>query len=197
KIRNVRVLVEIEANKGLHDSIEINYVFGHSSFICNVRPTTVEEIEKTKTKINTDKGKDGFEEVRNRRDKGKENRVPNTPAENEIENDKDKLKGKDVIDGEPPDLEKVWNIGRSNVNELRRSANKYVVLSKDNDESVEKQREEIMIDKRLIMDEFVKKKLRENENSDEEDVCENAESAVQSVITDEVSGKGDGMGNIC
>ncbi|GJY35145.1 RNA-directed DNA polymerase, eukaryota, reverse transcriptase zinc-binding domain protein, partial [Tanacetum coccineum] len=125
KLGYARVLVEIEANKGLHDSIEINYVFGHSSFICNVRPTTVEEIEKTKTKINTYNRKDGFEEVKNIRDKGKENRVPNTPAENEIENDKDKLKGKDVIDGEPPDLEKVWNIGRSNVNELRRSANKY------------------------------------------------------------------------
>ncbi|GKC48510.1 RNA-directed DNA polymerase, eukaryota, reverse transcriptase zinc-binding domain protein [Tanacetum coccineum] len=74
-----------------------------------------------------------------------------------------------------------------------------------------------MIDKRLIMDEYVKKNLqpfvsetkncthdmikyfkyswgamerRENENSDEQDVCENAESAVQSVIADEVSGKG-------
>ncbi|GKA57216.1 RNA-directed DNA polymerase, eukaryota, reverse transcriptase zinc-binding domain protein [Tanacetum coccineum] len=94
KLGYARVLVEIEANKGLHDSIEINYVFGHSSFICNVRPTTVEEIKKTKTKINTYNRKDGFEEVKNIRDKGKENRVPNTPAEKEIENEKDKVKRK-------------------------------------------------------------------------------------------------------
>ncbi|GJV10355.1 hypothetical protein Tco_1351896 [Tanacetum coccineum] len=210
RLRYARILVEIEATKGLPNNIEINYVFGHNNFKCAIRPRTIEEIEKTMAKINIDKWKFGFEEVGNKRDKGKDNggnfarkkygyqrpwndsrnfntkvmfrpKVPNAPVEKEIQNDKDKLKGKDVIDGEPPSLEKVYNIGRLNVNKLRRSTNKYVVLSEDNDESCSWEAME----------------RRENENSDEEDVWENPESVVQSVIAYEVIGKGDGMGNIC
>ncbi|GKC32728.1 RNA-directed DNA polymerase, eukaryota, reverse transcriptase zinc-binding domain protein [Tanacetum coccineum] len=191
-----RVLVEIKANKGFRDNDEINYVdkqnkkkstiwvkveyswrpkvcshckvFGHNHYKCTVRPRTEE-----KEKINTAANKEGGTVIR---------------------------------------LEKVWNIGKSNVEELKRSANKYVVLSEVNKENSSKTSDEIMIDRRLIVDEFVTKKLQAsisdtkdwsydminyfkmNVESDEEDVMENVDDVVQSIIADEVDGNGSDIG---
>nr|GFA03365.1 hypothetical protein [Tanacetum cinerariifolium] len=51
---------------------------------------------------------------------------------------------------------KVWNVGKDNVEELRKSANKYDVLSEDEDHI----EEDPFIHKRLIVDKFIKKKIQ-------------------------------------
>nr|GEW12240.1 hypothetical protein [Tanacetum cinerariifolium] len=60
---------------------------------------------------------------------------------------------------------KVWNVGQDNVTELRKSANKYVVLSDDENNN------------------------EDMESSDEEDVFKNIDQATQSLIADEIMGK--------
>nr|GEW71594.1 ATPase, F1/V1/A1 complex, alpha/beta subunit, zinc knuckle CX2CX4HX4C [Tanacetum cinerariifolium] len=77
---------------------------------------------------------------------------------NQVRSDNQKGSGNDMRTSSR--LEKVWNIGKSNVEELNRSVNKYVVLPEVNEENSSKTIDEIMIDSRLIMDEFVKKKLQ-------------------------------------
>ncbi|GJW86811.1 hypothetical protein Tco_0162151 [Tanacetum coccineum] len=57
-----------------------------------------------------------------------------------------------------PRVAKLWKVGKDNMEELKRSANKYFVLAEVNEENNRKNNDEIMIDKRLIVDEFVKKK---------------------------------------
>ncbi|GKA25916.1 hypothetical protein Tco_0712025 [Tanacetum coccineum] len=73
----------------------------------------------------------------------------------------DNQKGSGNVIRTPSRLEKVWNKGKSNVEELKRSANKYVVQS---EEAMER---------------------RMNEKSDEEDVMENTD-VVQSIIENEI-----------
>ncbi|GKA67747.1 RNA-directed DNA polymerase, eukaryota, reverse transcriptase zinc-binding domain protein [Tanacetum coccineum] len=111
---------------------------------------------------------------------------------------------------------KSWKISKENVEELKRSANKFSVLTEEDrhDEEVD-----IIIDKRLIVDEFIKKKLQpsvnetkdwdydminyfkysweameknENELSDDEDVNDSMNQAVNHIIADEVLGNVEG-----
>nr|GEW21390.1 RNA-directed DNA polymerase, eukaryota, reverse transcriptase zinc-binding domain protein [Tanacetum cinerariifolium] len=63
---------------------------------------------------------------------------------------------------------KKWNVGQENVAELRKSANKYVVLSKEEDR--------------------IELERKENEGSDEEDVFENEDQETQSFMADEILG---------
>ncbi|GJX17729.1 RNA-directed DNA polymerase, eukaryota, reverse transcriptase zinc-binding domain protein [Tanacetum coccineum] len=208
-----RVLVEIEVVKGFLDSIEINYVddqyknkrtkwvkleyawkpivcnhykvFGHNLFKCNKRPRTTEENRKAKTDQNNEIGRDRLQVYKKKRN---------------------------------------IRMRMENVEELKKNPNKYVVLSEENTDGADKSREELMIDKRLILDEFVKRKVhinftntkdwsydmvsyfkyaweamirRDAENSDEEDVEENTESVVQTVIADEVLGMVSDLNNNC
>nr|GFB13837.1 hypothetical protein [Tanacetum cinerariifolium] len=46
-------------------------------------------------------------------------KMPNIVVDKEKQNDNGKQKGKDVIDRNPPSLEKVWNIESSKIKELR------------------------------------------------------------------------------
>nr|GEY06985.1 hypothetical protein [Tanacetum cinerariifolium] len=89
--------------------------------------------------------------------------------------------------------EKAWKISKENVDELKRSANKYAVLSGEDNEELEM---DPYRKNRLVVDEFVKKKLQPSKGevmSDEGDVLENLNQAVNSIIADEVlvSGGGD------
>nr|GEW55108.1 RNA-directed DNA polymerase, eukaryota, reverse transcriptase zinc-binding domain protein [Tanacetum cinerariifolium] len=278
-LRYARVLVEIEAAKEIPKSIELNYVdkhlkckrtkwvkveyvwkpilcnhcnvFGHNINKCSVRPRAANENEQVKVSDNNEKMRDGFQEVRNRRDKYVDNigsyagnkngyqrswnaskvetskfmfrpKMTNIPGDKEKQNGKEQLnydenpQEKNDLNKDAPSWEKSWNIGSSKMGELRRSANKYVVLSEDNTGNVEKHQEDPMDDKRLVVDEYVKKKLqptatetknwsddmikyfkysweamkrRESENSKEEDVCENTDLAVVFRIEDEVNGE--------
>ncbi|GJS52904.1 RNA-directed DNA polymerase, eukaryota, reverse transcriptase zinc-binding domain protein [Tanacetum coccineum] len=269
-----RVLVEIKANKGFIENIEINYVddqkkiksskwvkveyswrpvmcshckvFGHSYNKCMVRPRTEDEIVKQKASNNNEKnetGNDGFAEVRKRKNKNampgsnadnkKEGfqglkhdhryvgskfmfvpKVHNKQGEDRTQKGKEKLKVNDEVNNGGTSKVKKWNIGKSNMSELRKSANKYAVLSDESDDHNESNRD-TMIDKRLIMDEFIKKKkqpsaeeskkwtcdminyfkcawkaieLREEDNSEEEDVYENDDPAIKNVIANEIIG---------
>ncbi|GJY27216.1 hypothetical protein Tco_0401942 [Tanacetum coccineum] len=78
-----------------------------------------------------------------------------------------------VVD-EPPSLEKVWKVSKENVNELKKSANKYAVLS--NEKNVTNREDEFADKKRTKAIERMKK--MENENSEEEDVYVNPNEAV-------------------
>ncbi|GKA61125.1 RNA-directed DNA polymerase, eukaryota, reverse transcriptase zinc-binding domain protein [Tanacetum coccineum] len=157
-------------------------------------------------------------EVRNRRNKNNMAGGYDVNRKGEDQNRKNKQKVNEEANSETPRTEKIWNIGSSNVNELNKNASKYVVLSEDNDER-NKDSREIMIDKRLIVDEFIKNKTqpsifdtkdwsfdminyfkyawkamerRNEDDSEEEDVYENTKPFIQSIIADEVIGKGNG-----
>ncbi|GJW49124.1 RNA-directed DNA polymerase, eukaryota, reverse transcriptase zinc-binding domain protein [Tanacetum coccineum] len=235
RLGHAKVLVEIEAAKGFLDSIEINYVFGHNHFKCDKRPRTLEVNGKGKITQNIKMGRDGFTEVRNRRfsnvNGGNEGyqginnavnnlngkfmfrpKIPSVQERKENQNAKDKQKVSGNLNGKTTRVEKVWNIGRKNVEELKKNANKYDVFSVENTDGADKSREELMTSKRLMLDEFVKRKAQLNftdtndwsydmvnyfkyaweamerkdvENSDEEDVEENIECVVQTLIANE------------
>nr|GEY60325.1 translocase of chloroplast 34, chloroplastic isoform X2 [Tanacetum cinerariifolium] len=114
---------------------------------------------------------------------------------------------------------KTWNISKENVNELKRSANKYAVLAEEDNVSLGKDFGNEFADKRLIVDEFIKKKLQPtatetkdwnydmlnyfkyqwkamerkeamgNDESDEEDVYVNQNGAIHDITENEVRGK--------
>ncbi|GKA65320.1 RNA-directed DNA polymerase, eukaryota, reverse transcriptase zinc-binding domain protein [Tanacetum coccineum] len=109
-----------------------------------------------------------------------------------------------------PYKEKGWKVSKKNIEELKKSANKFVVLSEDENVG---EGEDPFIDKRLIVDEFVRKKVqpscsetkdwthdmiqyskyaweamerKENDLSDEEDVYVNMNQVVNDLIADEI-----------
>ncbi|GJZ34168.1 RNA-directed DNA polymerase, eukaryota, reverse transcriptase zinc-binding domain protein [Tanacetum coccineum] len=205
-----RVLIEINAEEECHDKIEINYV--NEIKKCEVVP-------KPKTVMNNKRisenhfgiDQEGFVEVRNRK-----NNYNNKEGWNNV-NQGNKKQNPEVNmefrPKEPP-------MKPENITELRISANKYVVLSED----MSPNDEDPLIDKRLIVDEFIKKKLQptcketknwnydmityfkyqwesmkrnEKEDSDEEEVYEvyeNNDQAAQSFIADEILDNGYGKG---
>ncbi|GJV56559.1 RNA-directed DNA polymerase, eukaryota, reverse transcriptase zinc-binding domain protein [Tanacetum coccineum] len=76
-------------------------------------------------------------------------------------------KSNDVnMDKSPSKVEKIWKVSKENVNEIRKSTNNYVVLAdEDNVDSMERM---------------------ENEDSEEDDVFESHNQALNSLIADEV-----------
>ncbi|GJU75283.1 RNA-directed DNA polymerase, eukaryota, reverse transcriptase zinc-binding domain protein [Tanacetum coccineum] len=113
---------------------------------------------------------------------------------------------------------KIWKVSKENVNEIRKSANKYAALA---DENIEECQADPFIDKRLIVDEFIKKKIQpncvetkdwtydmiqylkyqwkamekmENADSKEDDVFDSRNQAVNNLIVDEVVVNGDSNG---
>ncbi|GJX19091.1 hypothetical protein Tco_0221768 [Tanacetum coccineum] len=191
----------------------------HGHYKCTLSPRTEEEKEKTNDVANKE---DGFK-IGARNNNGKfmfKPKILTAPMDKGKQVNSDNQKGSGNVMRTPSRLEKVWNIRKSNVEELKRSANKYDVLSEVNVENARKSNEELMIDRRLIVDEFVKKKLqpsisdtkdwsydminyfkytweamerRMNEKSDEEVVMENTD-VVQSIIANEVIGKESDLG---
>ncbi|GJU60171.1 RNA-directed DNA polymerase, eukaryota, reverse transcriptase zinc-binding domain protein [Tanacetum coccineum] len=112
----------------------------------------------------------------------------------------------------PPSLKKIWNVGSKNMEELRKSANKYAVLSKEgNDKDLE---DNVCHDDRLIVDRYILMKSmpppeekmkwtydmklyfkyrwdrvnRDDENSEEEDIIEES-NAANSLVADEIGGE--------
>ncbi|GJW99432.1 RNA-directed DNA polymerase, eukaryota, reverse transcriptase zinc-binding domain protein [Tanacetum coccineum] len=183
-----RVLVEIEANKDFLDRIKINYVdnqqktkrtkwvkveyawkpvmcsdcnvFGHSLSKCALSPRTEEENEKAKDNVNNMVENDGFAEVRNRRNK-------NNMAGGYAANKQGGYQGPkmiiEVLEANSC-LDQKFKLLKckkrsSNVNKLKKSANKYALLSEENDDW-DKGSGEPMTDRRLIVDEFLKKKIQ-------------------------------------
>ncbi|GJZ74268.1 RNA-directed DNA polymerase, eukaryota, reverse transcriptase zinc-binding domain protein [Tanacetum coccineum] len=84
-----------------------------------------------------------------------------------------------------PKGDKIWKVTKENVNGIRKNANKYAVLSEDNDSRLD----DPCFDKRLIWQAMEK---GEKEMSDEEDVFENHNQAVNSLIADDIEGNAGG-----
>ncbi|GJY55493.1 hypothetical protein Tco_0454608 [Tanacetum coccineum] len=113
--------------------------------------------------------------------------------EHNMENNKSPNKS---VSGEPPSSEIIWKVSKENVVEIRKNANKYIVLSEEENED---NAVDPFLDKRLLVDEFIKKTtthLNEKVMSDDEDVYENMNQAVNNIITDEVLGKDCGSINV-
>ncbi|GJX97085.1 RNA-directed DNA polymerase, eukaryota, reverse transcriptase zinc-binding domain protein [Tanacetum coccineum] len=217
------------------------FMFGHTVQYCKMKPR-VNEVNVTKgaaSKQYDSADKEGFVEVRNKRnfrgqrDVGNKGIQGNNQAyRKEVGTKNDNIKfaykpkipdPKPVmkenvthvksnivnIDMTPSNVEK-RKVSKENVNELKKSANKYVVLS---DEENEDCNVDPFIDKRLIVDEFIKKKIQPNcietkdwtydmiqyfkyqweamermekEDSEEDDVFESHNQGVNSLIADEV-----------
>ncbi|GJU59230.1 RNA-directed DNA polymerase, eukaryota, reverse transcriptase zinc-binding domain protein [Tanacetum coccineum] len=222
----VRVLVEVDARKEYVDKVEIDYVDNQMN------------VKRTKWIIRGNNNEE-FVEVKNRKNKWRNNdnfnkRVQgnNIPArrDNVTANVKYAFKLKEPVHKpvETPAKEnpksggtasnrkirsdKAWRISNENDKELIKSANKYAVLSDDENGS---NGEEEFTYKRLIVDEFIRKKLQptctETKNwtydmvnyfkyqweamerkakngevdSDDEDVYENKNEAIQNIIPNE------------
>ncbi|GJZ80916.1 RNA-directed DNA polymerase, eukaryota, reverse transcriptase zinc-binding domain protein [Tanacetum coccineum] len=205
-----RVLVEIEAGKGFLDEIEINYYLGIAS--SNAHLGQEQKRRKKKLILQEIRGRGGYQGTRI----GivKTMFVPKVPAESVVKDcvTNDKQPGA-VNQVSSPRVAKLWKVGKDTMEELKRSANKYAVLAEVNEENNRKNNDEIMIDKRLIVDEFLKKKQQpsvsetkdwsydmikyfkyawearekgEHDDSDEEDVEVVYDESVQSVIANEV-----------
>ncbi|GKD43662.1 RNA-directed DNA polymerase, eukaryota, reverse transcriptase zinc-binding domain protein, partial [Tanacetum coccineum] len=105
------------------------------------RPRTAEEKEKVKGASNKVGVKDGYTEVRNG---GYTNGIGGN-----VNKRQGGYQGRNGATNNNGRTDGVWNIGRTNVEELKKSANKYAVLSEENPSNNE---DDIMIDKRLIVD---------------------------------------------
>ncbi|PWA70495.1 hypothetical protein CTI12_AA287770 [Artemisia annua] len=203
-----RVLVEISADKEYANSVEINYVDSELN-----NKEEVEDNGKNKQMRGDAGNKDGFNEFRNRKNKGENNgggyngqgnkqinRKMNYPVRyayqpkekgpqvtstekrvnteqlssngSNVNSDGESNKGKEKVvnpsvSESPPSLEKVWKVSSENLKELKKSANKYSILSEMNDQG----------------------ELKEHNGkvaSDEEDVYENRNKANTNVIANEI-----------
>ncbi|GJT51143.1 RNA-directed DNA polymerase, eukaryota, reverse transcriptase zinc-binding domain protein [Tanacetum coccineum] len=210
-------------------------VFGHSMQRCDAmpkpKPVVNNNIRTNDSNISGSANKEGFFEVRYRKNfntskkswnntnqgnKKQQSGVnvefkPKVPSAKQVI---DKQKGTENVGGNNGVKSpfKAWNVGKDNVEKLRKSANKYDVLSEDENHIAE----DPFIDKRLIVDEFIKKKIQPNcnetkdwtydmiqyfkyqweamkrmeeEDSEEEDVFDSHNQAVNSLIADKVGHK--------
>ncbi|GJT20143.1 RNA-directed DNA polymerase, eukaryota, reverse transcriptase zinc-binding domain protein [Tanacetum coccineum] len=172
-----RILVEIEAKKGIQDQIEIVYkdamnytkktkfvkaeynwkpnlcvhceVFGHSDKTCKIQMKNDEGNLHGKNQRASDGGiKDGrnelFTEVRRKQKSYNNNAGPST---SNFQNQRRVI--------EAPSLEKVWRVNNDTMESLKKSANKYVVLSTEEEEV-----ENICYDNRSIVDWYILKKQK-------------------------------------
>ncbi|GJT33308.1 RNA-directed DNA polymerase, eukaryota, reverse transcriptase zinc-binding domain protein [Tanacetum coccineum] len=196
-----RVLVEINAEDDFFDKIEINYVddmkkvkstkwvkveytwkpsrcsqckvFGHSLQSCEKRPKPIVDTNIKANDSNKNEGanKEGFMET--------VKPMTNNQKRNE------QVEGSVDLNTSP----KIWKVGQDTLKEFRKCANKYAYLCDDENNEVDP-----FINKRLIVDEFFKKKssLLGNDSSYEEDVFENDNPAAKSFVADEILRNDDG-----
>ncbi|GJV91106.1 hypothetical protein Tco_1538919 [Tanacetum coccineum] len=228
-----RVLIEINVEDEFSDNIEINYV---DVINCVMKPkpkTTVHNQARPNAEKNIGASKEGFVEVTNiknsyRRVWNKEHQgnkqqpigvkvayKPKEAADKSKEGTQERTKHQETR-AEVNKSPKVWNVGKDNIEELRKSASKYAVLS-DEENNIEV---DPFLDKRLIVDEFIKKKLQPTceetrdwnydminyfkikweamerqdlECSDDDDVFEMNDQATQSFIANKIVGKAFGV----
>nr|GEV87288.1 hypothetical protein [Tanacetum cinerariifolium] len=183
-----RILVEINAEKNFTEKLEINYVDEEKT------------VKRTKSdpKKKEDANKDGFMEVRNKKNNGgkkvdgnygmqgndqvvkndfgnnvnvKYTYKPKAPDSKPIAEPEKPVKSP-IKTMNTPTVEKVWKVSSDNMNKLKKSANKYAVLSDDD-----------MISAMRILWEAIER--MENERSDVEDVFESQNQAVNILIADE------------
>ncbi|GJY15028.1 hypothetical protein Tco_0385450 [Tanacetum coccineum] len=153
-------------------------VFGHCVHNCKLkRMTRVDNCMKSSEGFKSDEAyKEGFVEVRHRKQFGNNRRMGNNDSQGSKQavpgmkftfvpknimtnNVNDKQKGKEQTEtcNANNSTPKIWKVCLENVKELKKSANKYAVLS-DNESELGGM--DPVIDKRLIVDELIKKKMQ-------------------------------------
>ncbi|GKD10599.1 RNA-directed DNA polymerase, eukaryota, reverse transcriptase zinc-binding domain protein, partial [Tanacetum coccineum] len=152
---------------------------------------TEEEQIKSDIAGNKGKSKDGFTDVRNgknfngfggnynRRQCGNQGvktmfvpKVPTALVMDKVASDK---QSENINKDPPARMAEAWNIGKTNVEELKKSANKYAVLAEINEENPKESKA---------------MERGDNDDSDEEDVEIVYDESVQAVIADEIEGRG-------
>nr|GEW98105.1 RNA-directed DNA polymerase, eukaryota, reverse transcriptase zinc-binding domain protein [Tanacetum cinerariifolium] len=204
-----RILVEIDAKKGIQDQIEIVYkdalnctkktkfvkveynwepalcvhcgVFGHSDKTSKHQVKEDAGMMKGKEQlINEVGGNNG------RNDVFTEVRRPNYPKHTSgsstsyIQNNQKGSSAKSQnlkANDKPPSLEKIWRINTEDVNELKKSANKYAVLDTE-----EEEQENICCDDKIKVD------WNDGDSEDENDVLEVNDPAIENLIAEEIHG---------
>ncbi|GJX66899.1 RNA-directed DNA polymerase, eukaryota, reverse transcriptase zinc-binding domain protein [Tanacetum coccineum] len=262
-----RILVEMEARKGIQDQIEIVYkdalnytkttkfvkveynwkptlcvhcgVFGHNDKTCKAQ-STKDKSQMVNDDSNNGTWKNGFTEVNRRKNfiknfggpstsnvqynqrkvttkyvvKNKSNMNNEGDKENKGKEKRDKVNNEERqeirTNERPPSLEKIWRVDADMVNKLKRSANKYAVLTTEDEEF-----ENICYDDRITVDRFILKKQKpkeeemanwtydmkqylkyrweavnrgDDESDDENEVLEVNDPAVSSLIAEEIQG---------
>ncbi|GJY08792.1 hypothetical protein Tco_0375846 [Tanacetum coccineum] len=159
----VRVLVEVDARKNFLDKVEINYVDDQKNVKMSKWVKVEYSWKPDRCKVPNKVEREGFVEVRNIKNKngiarGVNNRhqgneqvnnmnnmfnqvkyafnpkVPNPkPVAAEHNVNLNKSPKKSCTD-DPNSLEKIWKISKENVEDMRKNANKYVVLSEEENE---------------------------------------------------------------
>ncbi|GKD28280.1 hypothetical protein Tco_1239058 [Tanacetum coccineum] len=182
-------------------------VFGHTFNYCKAKQMNERSDSNPEARVNGNKeDNEGFVEVKNRKNKqgskvGMNNGTQANSKEGEngkTKSTQDKGKSCETNDGDkrdgdlnnknnmentgnmsPPSLEKLWNVGPKKIMELWKSANKYVVLSKD------------MNNLEFDGDHYFKHRWnavnRMDESSDEEDIIEE-NNAANDLVADEIGG---------
>ncbi|GJX40071.1 hypothetical protein Tco_0255061 [Tanacetum coccineum] len=180
-----RVMVEINAEGVFFEKIKINYV---------------DDMKKNRKNFNNNK------RMRNNDLQGNKQQQqgvkfafkPKVPKANPVINKQkrnEQTEGSIGINTTP----KIWNVGQDRVKELRKSANKYVVLSDDENKlqptcDENKDWNYDMINYFKYQWEAMAR--QEKDNCDEEDVYENDNQAVNSFIADEILGDEYGGGKV-
>ncbi|GKC57546.1 RNA-directed DNA polymerase, eukaryota, reverse transcriptase zinc-binding domain protein [Tanacetum coccineum] len=172
-----RVLVEMEASRGLLDKIEIMYKdVMNKTTMTKIRSANTVENGNEKEKVNTaNNGKENDEEgFEANTGKQKEMNV-----EIEMNNNCDS----------PPSLEKIWRVNSETVNNIQKSTNKYDILAEEMD--LDEYERVDCHDERLAL-RWQADNRGDDESDDEEDIIKDQMNENKGIIADEIIG---GMSN--
>ncbi|GJY24735.1 hypothetical protein Tco_0398393 [Tanacetum coccineum] len=190
-----RILVEMDASKEFKDTIEIQYK-DKSNTVIRTKFMKVEFSWKPKTGNAKPPGKEQVKEsiAGTRKDEGNAKvqykYVPKNDGNKkqmgtESNNQMNETQFKTPEHGKSHS-KKTWNVGSKNVEELRRSANKYSILA-NNEENVNEYEE--FRDRRLEVD----KMENECESESDDDLIYEENEATNNVIADEIEGVDTGV----
>ncbi|GKC78797.1 RNA-directed DNA polymerase, eukaryota, reverse transcriptase zinc-binding domain protein [Tanacetum coccineum] len=205
-----KVLVEVDASKSYLDKVEINYVDAQKKIKMTKSGSNQEARENWNkednegfVEVRNRKNKQGYKEVKQKapdpnikevamgginqnNEKSKSTQDKEKPCETcyvdkmdgEMNNKKNM---ENTCNKTPPSLEKIWNVDPKKIVELRKSANKYVVLSNDMD-ALEFDGDKLTYD---IKHYFKYSMNRMYESGDEEDIIEE-NNAANDLVADEI-----------
>ncbi|GKC23098.1 RNA-directed DNA polymerase, eukaryota, reverse transcriptase zinc-binding domain protein, partial [Tanacetum coccineum] len=171
RIGYARVLVEIDAKKGLPEKNEVVYKDAMKKS-CRKKRNEVLQQENMKEKV---------ERVNNEK-RNNEEFVEGNNKDKGVVQSKEMSKG--INSDSPPSLKKIWRVNAQTVNEIQRSANKYVVLS--DEINIEKYEESANHEEKVAVD------CACGVSDDEEDIIDDNMNVNEGLIVDGIGG---GMSN--
>ncbi|GJY52454.1 hypothetical protein Tco_0443301 [Tanacetum coccineum] len=159
-----RVLIEINAEDEFFDKLRSTIWMPKTTVHNQARPNAEKNIGASKEGfVEVTNIKNSYRRVWNKEHQGNKHQPigvkvaykPKEAADKSKEGTQERTKHQETR-AEVNKSPKVWNVGKDNIEELRKSASKYAVLS-DEENNIEVYP---FLDKRLIVDEFIKKKLQ-------------------------------------